>query len=79
MKTLRVKKYKCPYCELRASRTDLVEHIDTDHQVFIPENHTAARIVFNIARNKYRLIAAFNYEFQLCFVKYIGTHTEYIV
>jgi mRNA interferase HigB len=35
------------------------------------------RIVFNIARNKYRLIAAFNYEFQLCFVKFIGTHTEY--
>lgn len=52
MKTVRVKKYKCPYCELRASRTDLVEHIDTDHQVFIPENHTAARIVFNIANKK---------------------------
>ncbi|MEI7582756.1 type II toxin-antitoxin system HigB family toxin [Runella sp.] len=32
---------------------------------------------FNIARNKYRLIAAFNYDFQLCFVKFIGTHTEY--
>lgn len=35
------------------------------------------RIVFNIARNKYRLIASFNYDFQLCFVKFIGTHTEY--
>lgn len=35
------------------------------------------RIVFNIARNKYRLIVAFNYDFQLCFVKFIGTHGEY--
>jgi mRNA interferase HigB len=35
------------------------------------------RIVFNVCRNKYRLIAAFNYEFQLCYVKFIGTHKEY--
>ncbi len=35
------------------------------------------RIVFNIAKNKYRLIAAFNYNFQLCFVKFVGTHKEY--
>lgn len=35
------------------------------------------RIVFNIARNKYRLIVAFNYDFGLCFVKFIGTHAAY--
>ncbi len=35
------------------------------------------RIVFNISQNKYRLIAAFNYHYQLCFVKFIGTHKEY--
>ena len=35
------------------------------------------RIVFNIARNKYRLVVAFNFDFQLCFVKFIGTHKEY--
>ncbi len=35
------------------------------------------RIVFNICRNKYRLIAAFNYEFQVCYIKFIGTHKEY--
>jgi mRNA interferase HigB len=35
------------------------------------------RIVFNISKNKFRLIAAFNYNFQLCFVKFIGTHKEY--
>jgi mRNA interferase HigB len=35
------------------------------------------RIVFNIAKNKYRLIVAFNYEYQSCFVKFVGTHKEY--
>ena len=35
------------------------------------------RIVFNITQNKYRLVAAFNYDFQLCFVKFLGTHKEY--
>ena len=35
------------------------------------------RIVFNIALNKFRLIAFFNYEYQLCYVKFVGTHKEY--
>jgi mRNA interferase HigB len=37
------------------------------------------RIVFNIARNKYRLIAKFEFhpKVQLVFVKFIGTHKEY--
>ncbi|TAH02438.1 MAG: type II toxin-antitoxin system HigB family toxin [Sphingobacteriales bacterium] len=35
------------------------------------------RIVFNISKNKYRLIAALNYNYQLCFIKFIGTHKQY--
>ena len=35
------------------------------------------RIVFNIAHNKYRLIAKFEYEKQLVFVRFLGTHAEY--
>ena len=35
------------------------------------------RIVFNICRNKYRLIAKFEYEKQFDFVRFIGTHKEY--
>ncbi len=35
------------------------------------------RIVCNISKNKYRLIAAFNYNYQLCFIKFIGTHKQY--
>ena len=35
------------------------------------------RIVFNICRNKYRLIAKFEYEKQFVFVRFIGTHEKY--
>lgn len=35
------------------------------------------RIVFSICRNKYRLIVAFNYEYQLCYIKFVGTHKDY--
>jgi mRNA interferase HigB len=35
------------------------------------------RTVFNIAGNKYRLIARVNYQAQRVFVLYILTHTDY--
>ena len=35
------------------------------------------RIVFNIARNKYRLIVKFIYETQICYIRFIDTHKEY--
>lgn len=35
------------------------------------------RIVFNIKGNDYRLIAKFNFEYQLCWMRFIGTHAEY--
>lgn len=35
------------------------------------------RIVFNIAWKKYRLVAAFNYEYQVCYLKFVGTHQQY--
>lgn len=35
------------------------------------------RIVFNIKGNDYRLIAKFNFEYQLCWIRFIGTHAEY--
>ena len=33
--------------------------------------------MFNIARNKYRLIVKFEYKYQYAFVRFIGTHEEY--
>ena len=35
------------------------------------------RIVFNICNNKYRLIAKFEYERKMVFVRFIGTHKDY--
>jgi len=35
------------------------------------------RIVFNICRNKYRLIAKYEYAKKMVFVRFIGTHKEY--
>ncbi len=35
------------------------------------------RIVFNIKGNKYRLIVAVDYSFQIIFIRFIGTHIEY--
>jgi mRNA interferase HigB len=35
------------------------------------------RIVFNIKGNRYRLIVKFNFEYQLAWVRFIGTHADY--
>ena len=39
----------------------------------IPDN----RIVFNIKGNRYRLIVKINYNQQIVFIRFIGTHAEY--
>ena len=35
------------------------------------------RVRFEVSGGNYRLIAAFKFESNLCFVKFIGTHAEY--
>jgi mRNA interferase HigB len=37
----------------------------------------ANRVVFNIKGNDYRLVTEIDYEFQLVFIIWIGTHKEY--
>ncbi len=35
------------------------------------------RVVFNIKGNKYRLIVKINYQYQILWIRFIGTHAEY--
>lgn len=52
VKSKSVKKYKCPYCELRLPRTELGNHIDDKHYDLIPKGYTANRIAFNTINKK---------------------------
>ena len=38
---------------------------------------TAERIVFNIKGNAYRLVTAVDFDKQIVWIKWIGTHSEY--
>ncbi len=35
------------------------------------------RIVFNIKGNEYRVVVAVKFDFQIVYIRFIGTHTEY--
>lgn len=35
------------------------------------------RVVFNIAGNKYRLVVWINYDFQVVYIRFTGTHKQY--
>ena len=42
-------------------------------QSFVADN----RVIFNIGRNKYRLVTHVNYDFRIVYIKFVGTHAEY--
>ena len=35
------------------------------------------RVVFNIKGNHYRLVVKINYDYQMVWIRFIGTHAEY--
>lgn len=35
------------------------------------------RVIFNIKGNNYRLIVKINYEYQIVWIRFIGTHADY--
>lgn len=35
------------------------------------------RVIFNIKGNKYRLVVAINYQYQIIYIRFIGTHNKY--
>lgn len=47
------RKYKCPYCEVRKERKDLITHIDKKHEELIPEGYTSTRVVYDMINNRH--------------------------
>lgn len=46
------RKFKCPYCDLRDTRYNLVYHVQDEHEDLLPEGYTPARVVFNYINKK---------------------------
>jgi mRNA interferase HigB len=36
-----------------------------------------SRVVFNIAGNRFRLVARINYPYRVVYIRFVGTHNEY--
>jgi mRNA interferase HigB len=34
-------------------------------------------MIFNIKGNDYRLVAAIHYDFEIIYIRFVGTHKEY--
>jgi mRNA interferase HigB len=59
-----------------AKEADWAHFADVKEQ-FRSASSVGERVVFNIAGNKYRLVAYINYEFRIAYVRFVGTHREY--
>lgn len=44
--------YKCPYCDKRFDKENLVIHVGNNHDEMIPENYSAFRFVFDYVNKK---------------------------
>lgn len=60
----------------------VTKEAEWDHFAQVKEQFRSAsavgdRVVFNIAGNKYRLVAFINYEFHVVYVRFVGTHSKY--
>ncbi|MDV7391203.1 type II toxin-antitoxin system HigB family toxin [Arthrospira platensis SPKY1] len=38
---------------------------------------TKNRAVFNVKGNRYRIVVTVNYKFEIVYIRFVGTHTEY--
>ena len=46
------RKYKCPYCNEKGTRNDLIDHVLNQHEDMIPEGYSAARVVYDFINGK---------------------------
>jgi len=63
------------YTEAKKARWQGPQDIKTEYRTAsILRNN---RVVFNIKGNKYRLVVAVKYDFQIVYIRFIGTHAAY--
>ncbi|MGQ0675678.1 MAG: type II toxin-antitoxin system HigB family toxin [Rhodospirillales bacterium] len=60
-----------------ASATDWSSSIAIKRQYRSASFVGDGRVVFNIAGNKYRLVALVRYDKRLMFVRFVGSHSDY--
>lgn len=74
------------YADAASPLTEWYRHMEkaiyTTPQALKAELRTASilkggRVVFNIAGNKYRVITAIDYERQIGWIRFVGTHAQY--
>lgn len=46
------RKYGCPYCDEKMPRSELVSHVQDEHEMMIPAGYTAARAVYDHINGK---------------------------
>ncbi len=63
------------YREIEKSKWDSLNELKREYPSasILKEN----RVIFNIKGNNYRLIVKFNLEYQICWIRFVGTHAEY--
>ena len=63
------------YRQVRAA--DWVTPADVKRDIGTASILKDGRVVFNIAGNKYRLVAWINYPYRVVYIRFLGTHFEY--
>ena len=61
----------------QALKADWATPADVKRQVGNASILRDGRVVFNVAGNKYRVVAWINYPYRVLYVRFVGTHQQY--
>lgn len=61
----------------KASKADWKSTIDVKNDYRNASFIANSRVIFNIKGNQYRLVVVINYQYQIIYIRFVGTHIEY--
>jgi mRNA interferase HigB len=63
------------HAKTKSAKWNTSSQIKSDYRnaSFVANN----RVIFNIKGNKYRIVVAINYDYQIIYIRFVGTHSEY--